>query len=72
MFKVGDKVTVVRKVGDDEEWDDSWVSGMNEYVGSGRELIVTSVLDKKIRARIDGDSWWWPTSCLRGEPGLFD
>lgn len=59
-FKVGDKVVVVRKVVDEDGWDNVWISHMSELIGSKTEYEIDSITGQGIRFYGFG----WPAGAL--------
>lgn len=45
-FKIGDRVKVVRKVEEEEGWDDVWVDEMDACIG--KTGIIGDILGKRI------------------------
>lgn len=60
--KVGDKVRIVRKVTEQEGWDNSWIQDMDWFVGHDVAYKVYAVSPNGYR--LDGIRYSWPSDAL--------
>lgn len=59
-FKVGDKVVVVRRVLDEDGWNNVWTGQMNELIGNQTEYEIAEITGQGIRFYGFG----WPAGSL--------
>jgi len=65
IFKVGDKVKVVRKA---SEWN-GWVDCMDKYVGCILTILEYENDSYKLSTNDNSDNWWFPVFVL--QPAKF-
>ena len=56
-FKIGDRIKVVKKVEEEEGWDDLWVDYMDGYIG--KEGEINNILGKRIYIRVEAHPLYW-------------
>lgn len=64
IFKIGDKVQIVKKVTKQEGWDNSWSEDMNIYVNNGKIYTIKNIYSHGIRFKED-DNFAWPSNCFK-------